>query len=211
MQTARVYAPFNKMDDAGWKGVCGAGEIRSLRTGKSFWYQGDKAEYCIIIISGSVRTQMYRSDESSLDLGIFKAGDWIGIAELLLKGPYMTDCTAAESCEVMAFSRFGMDLLLRIPMIQRWFLDEMARRQYALFSRVELMRPIDRLTRYLAEMADNDAAIIKCTQEDVAEAIGTTRETVNRNMRKLQDDGIVCIGRGHVEIIDLEKLKEYNK
>ncbi len=210
MESARVHSPFNKMNDSQWNTVRHAGVIQSMRKGKSFWYQGDRAHFCFVIISGTVRTQMYRSDESALDLGLFSSGDWIGVAELLLSGPYMTDCIASESCEVLSFSKSGLNQLLCIPVIHRWFLDEMARRQYALFSRVELMRPIDRLIRYLSEKDNAKNTIINCTQEEIAESIGTTRETVNRNLQKLQDEGLVRVGRGCVEVVDYEKLIRYS-
>ena len=45
-------------------------------------------------------------------------------------------------------------------------------------------------------------------QDEIAQLIGLTRETVNRYLQSLQREGLLRIGRGQLEIIDRVKLED---
>jgi DNA-binding GntR family transcriptional regulator len=45
------------------------------------------------------------------------------------------------------------------------------------------------------------------TQEQIAEAIGASRETVNRHLGRLEADGLIKAGRGSITIVDGEALQ----
>jgi CRP/FNR family cyclic AMP-dependent transcriptional regulator len=49
--------------------------------------------------------------------------------------------------------------------------------------------------------------LIPLTQEHLATLAGTTRPTVNRVLREMQDDGALRLGRGRVEILDLRAIR----
>jgi hypothetical protein len=51
------------------------------------------------------------------------------------------------------------------------------------------------------------AVLVPLTQEHLATLAGTTRPTVNRVLREMQDDGAVRLGRGRIEITDLRALR----
>ncbi len=207
MSSAETFAPFEGMTKSVMRRAIAIGEIRFIRSRKALWYQSDSAVFCCMILSGSVKTTIYRSDESALDLGLFGPGDWLGAAELIMAGPCAHDAHAIDSCELLTYSKNGFDQLLGFPGIERWFLRDLARRQYALYSRVELTRPHDRLLRQLSDLTSGGNARIECTQEELAESIGATRETVNRNLSRLQDEGIIRAGRGWIEVIDRSILE----
>jgi CRP-like cAMP-binding protein len=180
-----------------------------LRTGRALCCQGDRAQRCWVLVAGRIRGVMYRSDETTVELGRSTPGDWLGLAELLLDSPYLSDLMAEEHCTLAAFSRVGLGRLLELAGMRSFLLREMARRYYTLHSRFELVQPLDRLVRFLIEHASADAARagdVACTQEQIAEAIGATRETVNRHLQRLKDDGLVQVGRGVVTVVDPVRL-----
>jgi CRP-like cAMP-binding protein len=47
---------------------------------------------------------------------------------------------------------------------------------------------------------------VRLTQEDLAGLAGTSRATVNRTLRELQDAGVLTLRRGSVDVGDLEAL-----
>jgi CRP/FNR family cyclic AMP-dependent transcriptional regulator len=182
-----------------------------LRTGKALCCQGDRAERCWVLVSGRVRGLMYRSDETTVELGRSGPGDWLGLAELLLDSPYLSDLVAEEHCTLAVFGRVGLGRLLEIATVRTFLLREMAKRYCTLHARIELVQPLDRLVRFLLEHASAAAGLageVACTQEEIAGAIGVTRETVNRHLQRLQDDGLVRVARGSVTVVDAERLRE---
>jgi CRP/FNR family cyclic AMP-dependent transcriptional regulator len=181
-----------------------------LRTGRALCCQGDRAERCWVLVAGRVRGIMYRSDETTVELGHSGPGDWLGLAELLLDSPYLSDLVAEEHCILAAFSRIGLGRLLELAGMRESLLNEMAKRYYTMHARFELVQPLDRLVHFLLERASGDAGRageVACTQEEIAEAIGATRETVNRHLQRLQDDGLVRVGRGVVTVVDTARLR----
>ncbi|WP_072906999.1 Crp/Fnr family transcriptional regulator [Anaerobranca californiensis] len=55
----------------------------------------------------------------------------------------------------------------------------------------------------------NDKIIIdmKLTQQEIAELIGTTRETVTRTLKELKDKGIIEFKKGKIILLALDRLK----
>jgi CRP/FNR family cyclic AMP-dependent transcriptional regulator len=68
-----------------------------------------------------------------------------------------------------------------------------------------------RVLRRLTEVAelfggDGDGAVVPLTQDDLAGLAATTRETVNRALRRQVTDGTVELGRGRIVVIAPERL-----
>ena len=202
--------PFDRLAAAERRAALREATEVPLRTGRALCCQGDRAERCWVLLSGRVRGLMYRSDETTVELGRSGPGDWLGLAELLLDSPYLSDLVAEEHCTLAAFGRVGLGRLLELTGVRASLLREMAKRYYTMHARFELVQPLDRLVRFLVEHAGADAARtgdVACTQERIAEAIGATRETVNRHLQRLQDDGLVRVGRGVVTVVDAARLR----
>ncbi len=206
-------APFDRLEPPALRAVLREAVEVPLRTGRALCCQGDRADHCWVQLSGRVKGVMYRSDETTVELGHSGPGDWLGLAELLLDSPYLSDLVAEEHCTFATFGRSGLARLLDISPMREFLLREMARRYYVMHARFELVQPLDRLVRFLLEHLSGDAAAdsgeVACTQEEIAEAIGATRETVNRHLQRLQDDGLVKVGRGAVTIVDAARLRTH--
>jgi CRP/FNR family transcriptional regulator, cyclic AMP receptor protein len=208
-ETLAGIPPFDRLGQSERRAAFREATEVQLRTGRALCCQGDRAECCWVLVAGRVHGLMYRSDETTVELGRFSPGDWLGLAELLLDSPYLSDVVAEEHCTLAAFGRAGLGRLLEVPGIRAFLLREMAKRYCTLHARIELVQPLDRLVRFLLEHAATAAgrpAEVARTQEEIAEAIGATRETVNRHLQRLQDDGLVRVGRGVVAVVDAARL-----
>ena len=65
-----------------------------------------------------------------------------------------------------------------------------------------------RLAGFLVEESIiNDTLMLKITHEKIANHLGTAREVVTRMLKYFQNEGMVKLTRGTIEIIDLEGLK----
>jgi len=61
-----------------------------IRKGKILFYQGDKAGIAYFVISGKINKIKYKPDETSMVIGRSMEGDWAGLSEVLLNGPYLS-------------------------------------------------------------------------------------------------------------------------
>ena len=62
----------------------------------------------------------------------------------------------------------------------------------------------------LEESALEETSSLKITHETIANHLGTAREVVTRMLRYFQNEGMVKLTRGTVEITDAEKLRQMN-
>ena len=60
----------------------------------------------------------------------------------------------------------------------------------------------------LEEAALEESSLLKITHEGIANHLGTAREVVTRMLRYFQNEGMVALTRGTIELTDGEKLKE---
>ncbi len=65
-----------------------------------------------------------------------------------------------------------------------------------------------RLARWLLEVQDRvESNELRLTQEFIADMLGVRRAGVTQAAQKLQDSGIIRYARGHVDILDLQRLE----
>ena len=62
----------------------------------------------------------------------------------------------------------------------------------------------------LEEMSIEGTAQLKITHETIANHLGSHREVITRMLRYFQNEGMVKLSRGVIEIMDAEKLEELN-
>ena len=60
----------------------------------------------------------------------------------------------------------------------------------------------------LEESALEDSRVLKITHEKIANHMGTAREVVTRMLRYFQNEGMVQLSRGTIEITDSGRLEE---
>lgn len=66
-----------------------------------------------------------------------------------------------------------------------------------------------RLALFLQEQTYiNDSQVISITHEKIANHLGTAREVVTRMLKYFQNEGIVTLNRGTIEILDQKKLDQ---
>jgi len=124
---------------------------------------------------------------------------------------------ALEPAETLVLTgeRFN-ELRRAYPSVNRVLVEALAARLRRLTDVVveALYYPVEtRLLRRLIEIAEewgwkDEHGRLALTQEELALMAGTTRPTVNRVLQRAAQQGTVALGRGHVEILDLDRLRK---
>jgi len=93
-------------------------------------------------------------------------------------------------------------------------LEIVAKDYYRLSSLMEPHSPLEKLARFLIARidtfggeSDTKACILEMTQEQLSDAVGFTRETVNKYLQLLKDRELIRIHRGRTEVVDVEGLR----
>ena len=208
--SARKLKCFRLLSDRDLRTLLGYGRYVVYRKKRSIYYQSEPAREALLIIAGRVTHLKYRVDDSCLVVGQAEQGDWIGIPEVLLSSIYLTDAVAEENTNTLVFSVNALEEAMKISAMKDFFLEYLAKSLYLLYSQIELNQPRPRIINYVlthARKSDEGSAYLATTQEDIAQAVGATRETVNKHMNGLQADGLIQIQRGGIGIPDFEALE----
>ena len=55
---------------------------------------------------------------------------------------------------------------------------------------------------------DGSRRVVQLAQEDLAAMLGVSRQTTNALLKALQEQGVVRLGYGEIEILDAQRLRE---
>ena len=190
------------------EGLVRSGHRMEIRKNRIVSYQKDRCDYSFCILSGRFRKVKYLSDESSVKIGTLHPGDWIGIAELLLKTEFLFDTIAEENSVIISFSSSDFARLMVTDGFSDIVMKRLSREVVLLHRSMELNTSRARIIRLLQERTEffEDEAAVHMTQEEIAEETGTTRETVNRFLKELEKLDVVDVGRGILRIVNVDEL-----
>ena len=183
------------------------------------FHEGDPADTMHILDRGhvAVRTSTPLGDVALLR--VLGPGAAFGEMALIDASPRMASIIALGPCETLALHRDAFDGLRSThPDIDRVLLAAMVGEVRRLSTlALELMYvPVDkRLCRRLVDLAaiysPGDPVTVPLTQEDLAQLTGTTRQTSNRVLRAAEASGLLRVGRGRIELLDIEGLARQSR
>ena len=199
--------------------VIGVARRRRYVRNEVLFHEGDPADTFHILDRGHVAVRTSTPLGEVALLRVLGPGDAFGEMALMDPTPRMATIVALDPCETLTLHRDAFDRLRRDhPDIDRLLLAAMVgevRRLSALT--LELMYvPVDkRLHRRLVDLAaiygDGGPVTIPLTQEDLAQLTGTTRQTSNRVLRAAEASGLLRVGRGRIELLDVEGLARQSR
>ncbi len=194
-------------------------KMRRRRYGRDeiVFHEGDPGDTLHVIDKGRVLVETTTSIGDVAALSVRGPGEVIGELALVGDGRRTASVTALEPTETLSLSKAVLeDLRTTDARVDRYLVEllaeklaeTMAQLVEVLFVPVEsrVLRVVDRLADAFDE--GQSPVIIRVRQEDIAAMAGTRRQTANRPLKSAEARGAVRIGRGRVEVIDRELLRQ---
>ncbi len=188
--------------------------ITSVPRGRVFYQPEDVGEVLFLVKSGQV--QLYRISPEGKKLVIATLGHGTLFGEMALLGQQMHNAfaEALDDCLILVMSRADLErLILNKPVVGLRMLEITGRRLNDAEARLEDMafkgipaRLASLLLRLSAERGSQD--ILGLTHQDLAETIGTYRETATQVLNDMKGQGLIEIGRKRITIKDADRLAE---
>jgi CRP-like cAMP-binding protein len=191
---------------------------RRFRRNEVIFHQGDPGDSLHVVASGAVKILLPSTEGEEAIIATLRPGDFFGELALLDGATRSATAAALEPTETLVLPRpVLMDLLGTVPGLGDFLLVGLAKELRRLTSQVEELHFLDlagrlamRLTR-LAQEAQPDARgqislSWPYTQSDLAAMIGGTRQSVNKLLSQLVDEGLIKIEPDALVITDLDAL-----
>jgi CRP-like cAMP-binding protein len=182
----------------------------TVRAGRAFYLQDESAEAAYWLVSGRVRPVKFALDGKPFDLPEIQGPRWLALAELVAGGPCLFDAVALTECRALSIGRRGLALALKDGEVADFIMRSLSLEVQALHRVIGSGDARGKIVSFLvsrrASLAGIERSSLSLTQVSLAEAVGLTRETVNRHLRELELSGLVTLARGEIGIPDWDAL-----
>jgi CRP/FNR family cyclic AMP-dependent transcriptional regulator len=198
--------------------VAGSLRRRRFRRNEVIFHQGDPGDSLHIVAGGAVKIVLPSAEGEEAIIATLREGDFFGELSLLDGAPRSATATALEVSETLVLPRpIFRQLLDDDADLREALLTGVARELRRLTGHVEELHFLDlagrlamRLTRLAREQVPGVQSEVRLnwpyTQSDLAAMIGGTRQSVNRLLSELVDDGLLRIEPDNIIITDMDAL-----
>ena len=194
--------------------------IKRLRARQALFRKGDDGSQAYVIISGRLKITSAGEDGKETVLRIMDPGEVVGEMALLDGEPRSATATALEPCELLVVQRRDLiPFLERYPRTAIKLLQAQVARVRALSAQLEdrvFLNLPSRLAKKLLALSDNYGVEraegitidLKLSQGELGEMVGTSRESINKQLRAWAENGVVKSEKGYITIHKLDALEE---
>ena len=216
-EALRASGLFGAADEVAIDALIRVLRIRRFRRGETVFHQGDPGDALFVLASGSVKVVL-PSDEGAEPaiVAILGPGEFFGELAILDGAPHSATIVAVEPTETLVLNRDAFLGSIDTDAGCGGPAASLAAEIRRLTGHVEDLHFLDlpgrlasRIVRLAAAPAGprGEARIgWPYTQSELAGMIGGSRQSVNRLLADLTDQGLVRLERDHLVVVDIERL-----
>ncbi len=209
---------FKHADEAMLHSVADGMRRRRFRRNEVIFHQGDPGDSLHVVASGAVKIVLPSAEGEEAIIATLRPGDFFGELSLVDGAPRSATATALEPSETLVLPRTAFYEVLDTDVgLRDALLIGLARELRRLTGHVEELHFLDlagrlamRLTRLAREAVPDAQDEVELdwpfTQSDLAAMIGGTRQSVNKLLSDLVEDGLIRIERDTLIITDVSEL-----
>jgi CRP/FNR family transcriptional regulator, cyclic AMP receptor protein len=190
------------------------------RRGDLIFRQGDPGDGLYVVLSGRVRIWTTGNGGGEAILATLRPNEFFGALALLDGAPRSASATAVAATQTLTVPRERFRQLIDVdPAIRDHVIVQLTKEIRRLTTHVEELHFLDiagRLAARLVRLAEEQGAPASgeeitldgpITQGELAAMVGSTRQSVNKLLGWLVDDGLVRLDRDAIVILDLPGLR----
>lgn len=182
--------------------------------------KGSPGTGMMAVIKGEIRISGPGADGREIIFNMLGPGDIFGEVALLDGGERSADATATTETEVLVIERRNfLPFLERHPPVATKLLIALCAKLRRTTEQVEDLALLDlpaRLAKKLLSLARTHGRQTgrelliepKLSQGELAKSLGTSRESVNKQLARWQRDGILRVVEGAITLLDREALRQ---
>ncbi len=210
---------LSSLAEADLQRLAGSARTQRVPAGQVIIERGEPPEALFAVATGKLKVVAPRSAGRDATLHILGPGDIFGEVALFHDDGRTARVTAIEESVLLVVDRRDfMDLLARSSALSARMLSLMAGRLKNTIAHFDATTSLDvpaRLARKLLLLAKDFgvpegkgvALTLKLSQSELGDLVDSSRQTVNRELRRWHDEGILGTAGGRLVVLDLERLR----
>jgi CRP/FNR family transcriptional regulator len=190
------------------------GILKSYRKDEVLFNAQDKASGMYYVQSGEIR--VFKMDEQGKEVEIVRIepGDFLGEAIVFVSSEFPFYAQAVKDSKVLFLEKKTISREIeKDPAAARFFLNLLAKKCMTLSYRIEtlgLQSIRQRLIQYLFSYCSGEKQCVielKLKKVELAKLLGTISETLSRNLKQMQNEGLIEVKGKKIYVKDCFKLR----
>jgi CRP/FNR family transcriptional regulator len=183
-----------------------------LPAGTTLYYEEDEPR-CGVVITGLIRVYMTSPDGRQITVRYARAGDMLGVAALV-GGPAPVSVQILTDVTLLMLNVRTLQMSGQTDPQVGWLMaQEVTRRLYETLEALagNIFGSLrQRLARHLLDLAasrqEGQSLVVKATQQELADAVGSVRPVVARIIRDLRTEGLITTSSDGIIILKPAEL-----
>jgi len=221
--TVRQAPLFRGLDDGSAASLRGTMSPVKISKGNTLFKEGDEGDRLYVVLEGKLKLGTASGDGRENLLSILGPGEMFGELSLFDPQPRTSTATAVTDARLLALShdqviglitahpRVALELLERLAQRLRRSNEVLADLVFADVPGRVAKAIIDLGTRFGSQKEDGLHVNHDLTQEELAQLVGASRETVNKALADFASRGWVRLEPRAVVVMDYERLLKRGK
>ena len=191
------------------------GQFKRFQKDEILFSAQDKADGFYYVQSGEIR--VYKMDEHGKESEVVRLGPggFLGEAIVFVSSVFPVFAQALTSSDVLFFDKGKISQeMAKTPRIAMYFVELLARKCLVLSNKIEslgLRTVRQRLIRYLLSNCSGEKKCLvelKVKKGELAKILGTISETLSRNLKQMQEEGLIEVEGNKIRIKNCRALQE---
>ncbi|EME75696.1 Crp/Fnr family transcriptional regulator [Bacillus sonorensis] len=218
MEFLKQFLIFSGLNEEEFKQIERIAMKRTYQPRMFVFMEGEEREAVFFIKSGLVKT--YKIDEAGNEqvISLLQSGDMFPHVGFFDRSPYPATAEAVQETELIVIRIADFDdLLMKYPQMTIKVMEIMGKKIIDLQERIQGFISKDvqhRLTHALMKLAAEHGVRkgkgvyinLPITNQDFANMVGTSRETINRTLNEMKKKNLLSADRSGILIYDAEWL-----
>ena len=211
----RGHPVFGALEPEQLEQLVSYARTRRVAAGTTLFSKGDPGTELFAVSAGTVKISVPAPDGREAMFNLLHPGEIFGEIALLDGRPRTADAMAMTDCELTVIER--RDFLAFVhgePNVALQLIALLCERLRIASEHYEEVVFLDlptRLARILLQLADQTEAgaaepKLKITQREISQMLGSTRESVNKQLRAWSKRGVIALERGSIVVYRLATL-----
>lgn len=192
--------------------------LRQLTAGQYLFKRGDPPCGLYAVLEGTLRISAVNQQGKEAILSLVELPYWFGEICLFDSLPRTHDACAVGPCTLLQVPQQALLTILdETP--QYWrdlalLMSQKLRLSFIGLEQLSLMPAPVRLAHRLLMIVEgygdieHSRRVLQLPQEDLAAMLSLSRQTTNALLKDLQAQGVVRLGYGEIEVLDVQRLRE---
>ncbi|MCA9502944.1 MAG: Crp/Fnr family transcriptional regulator [Spirochaetaceae bacterium] len=210
---------FSGLSDKELDQLLQATTTKRLKAKEILFRKGDPGNQLYGILKGALKVMTTATDGKDVMFGLMGPGEVLGEIALLDSEDRSATIVAVEATELLTLHRRELiPFLEKNPRAAIALAGVLAARVRTLSERAEDRQTMPlpgRIAKKLLALSEEHGkrpivggpVEVRLPQQDLADLVGVTRESVNKQLRAWEEEGIVALGRGRVVLKNPEALE----